>query len=248
AQDTTRYGEDLYGRAELSRLLRELCRLDFKWIRLLYCYPERITDELIDVIAKEDKIVKYIDIPIQHVNENILKRMNRSGNEQTIRELIGKLRYKIPDIVIRTTLIAGFPGETDEQFEQLAEFVMDMRFERLGCFSYSAEEGTPAAEFENQVELKVREHRADIIMDQQLTVMDDINSSQIGKDIEVVVEGFDRYAECYFGRSYADAPEIDGKIFFDSNNKLNTGQFVTVHIDDVLDYDLIGAVADESAE
>ncbi len=248
AQDTTRYGEDLYGKPQLSKLLTELSGLDIKWIRLLYCYPERINDELIDVIASHEKIAKYIDIPIQHVNEEILKRMNRPGNEQTIRELIGKLRAKIPGIVIRTTLITGFPGETDEQFEQLAEFVADMKFERLGCFAYSAEEGTPASEFENQVELKVREHRADIIMDHQLNVMDEKNASLIGTDIEVVVEGFDRYAECYFGRSYADAPEIDGKIFFDSQNKLTIGQYVTVHIDDVLDYDLIGAVSDESAE
>lgn len=249
AQDTSRYGEDIYGKPEIAQLLKKLAQIeDFKWIRVLYCYPERITDELIDVFATQEKIAKYIDIPIQHVNHEILKRMNRHGDEQSLKALINKLREKIPGIIIRSTLITGFPGETDEQFEQLCEFVKEMKIDRLGCFAYSAEEGTPAAEFENQVELKVREHRAEIIMDEQMRISDENNEQMVGKIVEVVIEGFDRYAECFFGRSYAEAPEIDGKIFFTSENKLTVGEFVKVQIDDVLDYDLIGAVIDESSK
>ena len=246
AQDTTRYGEDLYGKSALPELLRELAKIDgLKWIRILYCYPERISDELIDVIASEEKIVKYLDIPIQHVNADILKRMNRKSDEESIRALIEKLRSKIDGIILRTTLITGFPGETEEQFEQLAEFVSDIKFDRLGCFAYSEEDGTVAATFPDQIELKVREHRAEIIMDAQMIISDECNSKLLGKTIEVVVEGFDRYAECYFGRSYAEAPEIDGKIFFTSKEKLGIGQFVNVNIDNTLDYDLIGEVTDE---
>ncbi len=249
AQDTTRYGEDLYGKSELPSLLNELCKIEnLKWIRVLYCYPERITDELIDVIASQEKIVKYLDIPIQHINKDILKRMNRPGDEKTIRELIIKLREKIDGMVIRSTLITGFPGETDEQFEQLADFVKEMKIDRLGCFAYSQEEGTAAAKFDDQIDMSIREHRAEIIMDEQMRVSDELNKKLLGKDIEVVVEGFDRYAECFFGRSYAEAPEIDGKIFFTSENKLSVGQFVTIKIDDTLDYDLLGAVKDESSK
>lgn len=249
AQDTSRYGEDIYGKPKLSQLLKKLAEIDgFKWIRVLYCYPERITDELIEVFATQEKIAKYIDIPIQHVNREVLKRMNRRGDEQTIKALINKLREKIPGIIIRSTLITGFPGETKEQFLQLCEFVKEMKIDRLGCFSYSAEEGTPAAEFPDQIELKVRERRAEIIMDEQMRVSDDKNEAMVGKTVEVVVEGFDRYAECFFGRSYADAPEIDGKIFFTSDKKQTVGEFVNVHIDDILDYDLIGVVVDESSK
>lgn len=246
AQDTTRYGEDLYGKSELPSLLKELAKIDgIKWIRTLYCYPERITDELIDVIASEQKIVKYLDIPIQHCNAEILKRMNRKGDEKSLRALMKKLRDRIDGMIIRTTLITGFPGETNEQFEQLCNFISEMKFDRLGCFAYSAEEGTPAATFPDQIELKVREHRADIIMDEQMRISDENNEKLIGKTIEVVVEGFDRYAECFFGRSYAEAPEIDGKIFFTSEKKLTIGDFVNVSIDSTMDYDLIGAVTDE---
>lgn len=246
AQDTTRYGEDLYGKSKLPTLLKELAQIDgLKWIRTLYCYPERITDELIDVMASEEKIVKYLDIPIQHVNADILKRMNRIGDEKSIRALINKLRSRIDGIVLRTTLITGFPGETNEQFEQLADFVSEMKFDRLGCFAYSQEEGTAAAKYPDQIDVEVREHRAGIIMDSQMIISDQNNEKMLGKTIEVVVEGFDRYAECYFGRSYAEAPEIDGKIFFTSVNKLSIGQFVNVNIDNTLDYDLIGAVTDE---
>ncbi len=249
AQDTTRYGEDLYGKSKLPELLSQLAHIDgFKWIRVLYCYPERITDELIDVFAKEEKIAKYIDIPIQHVNKEILKRMNRRGDEESLKALINKLRERVKGIIIRTTLITGFPGETEEQFAQLAQFVHDMKLDRLGCFAYSAEEGTPAAQFPDQIELKTREHRAEVIMDEQMRVSDEHNEAMVGKTIEVVVEGFDRYAECFFGRSYSEAPEIDGKIFFTSERKLSVGEFVNVQIDDILDYDLIGAVVNESSK
>ncbi len=246
AQDTTRYGEDLYGKSHLPELLTMLSKIDgLKWIRILYCYPERITDELIEVIASEDKVVKYLDLPIQHVNKDILSRMNRPGDEESLTNLINKLREKIPGIVLRTTLITGFPGETDEQFEQLAEFVSKTKFDRLGCFAYSAEEGTVAAEYPDQIDIEIRQHRADIIMEEQLRICDIKNQEMIGKQLEVVTEGFDRYAECFFGRSYADAPEIDGKIFFTSNNKLSIGQFAEVKIVNTLDYDLIGEVLDE---
>ncbi len=249
AQDTTRYGEDLYGEPKLAELLQELCKVDgFKWIRMLYCYPERISDKLIEVIKNEEKIVKYIDMPIQHCNGEILKRMNRPGDNASLRALIGKIRNEIPDITLRTTLITGFPGETNEQFEELSAFVKDMRFERLGCFAYSQEEGTPACDFENQVSLKTREKRAEIIMDEQMLISESVNERMMGKTLEVVTEGFDRYAECYFGRSVYDAPEIDGKIFFTSERKLALGEFVNVLIDDTLDFDLIGGVVDESAE
>ncbi len=250
AQDTTRYGIDLYGKYMLPELLTELCKIeDLKWIRILYCYPERITDELLDVMAKEEKIVKYIDLPIQHCDDAILKTMHRQGTEASLREVIKKIRDKVEGIVIRTTLITGFPGETEEQFNKLAEFVNEMEFDRLGCFPYSEEEGTPAAEMECQVDEEVREHRAEIIMEQQSVIAEKKNNALIGKTLEVVTEGFDRYGECWFGRSAADAPEIDGKIFFTAPDKKPfPGCFVKVRIDDVLDYDLIGEIVYESAE
>ena len=245
AQDTTRYGEDIYGESRLPELLTELCKIEgFHWIRTLYLYPERITDKLIDTIAEQDKLVKYFDIPIQHCNADILKRMNRCGSRETLTELIGKIRARIPNVIIRTTLITGFPGETQEQFEELAEFANDMRFERLGCFAYSAEEGTPAAKFEGQLPDEEKERRSDVIMEQQMFINDVQNQEMIGKVVEVVTEGFDRYAECCFGRSAADAPEIDGKIFFSSERKLTVGEYVKVKIDDTLDCDLLGTVCE----
>lgn len=243
AQDTTRYGEDIYGKPMLADLMREISKIDgLKWIRTLYAYPERITDELIDVIAQEEKCVKYLDIPIQHCDGEVLRRMNRSGDEGSLRELVKKLRERVPGIILRTTLIAGFPGETDEQFERLCEFVKDVRFDRLGCFAYSAEEGTPAADFEDQIDEETKLKRADIIMQQQMLISDELNQNYIGKTLEVVTEGFDRYAECYFGRSAMDAPEIDGKIFFSSPVPRAMGEYVNVYIDDVMDYDLVGSV------
>lgn len=250
AQDSTRYGEDLYGECKLPELLTELCKIDkLKWIRILYCYPERITDKLLDVIAKEDKIVKYIDVPIQHCCEDILKKMNREGNEEYLRALMTKIREKVPNVTIRTTLITGFPSETEEQFNQLADFVKDMRFDRLGCFPYSQEEGTKAAEMPDQLDEETKQHRADVLMEQQQIIMAQNNEKMIGKTIEVVTEGFDRYGECYFGRSAADAPDIDGKIFFRSpERKLTSGSFVKVNITETLDYDLIGEIENEFAE
>lgn len=250
AQDSTRYGEDIYGESKLPELLTELCRIEnLKWIRVLYCYPERVTDKLLDVIAKEDKIVKYIELPVQHCDGDILRKMNRPGDEETLRKLIAKIRERVPGVIIRTTLITGFPTETEEQFERLANFVRDMEFDRLGCFAYSEEEGTKAAEMEGQIDEEVRQHRADIIMEQQQIIMSHKNAAMTDKVVEVVTEGFDRYGECYFGRSAADAPDIDGKIFFTSpGRKLVPGIFVKVKITEILDYDLIGEVVNESAE
>ena len=249
AQDSTRYGEDLYGKSRLPELLRELCKIDgLKWIRVLYCYPERITDELIDVIASEPKIVKYMDIPIQHSDEKILKAMGRGGSEAELRALFRKLREKIDGLVIRTTLITGFPGETEEQFNSMAEFIKDMEFDKLGCFPYSEEEGTKAATMPDQVDEEIRQHRAEIIMEQQQLISEQKNLRMIGKTVEAVVEGFDQWAECYFGRTAGDAPDIDGKIFFDCDRKLEVGQFVNVHVNESLDYDLMGEVTDEPAE
>lgn len=250
AQDSTRYGEDLYGRLALPELLKKLCEIDeLKWIRVLYCYPERITDDLLKVIAEEEKIVKYLDIPIQHCNGEILKRMNRKGDNKSLRELMEHIRESVPGIILRTTLITGFPGETEEQFTEMAEFVRDVKFDRLGCFPYSAEENTPAASFDGQLDDDVKQHRADIIMEEQMRVVDRKNEVLRGRVIEVVTEGYDRYGDCYFGRSAMDAPDIDGKIFFTSPNlKLVIGKFVNVRIDDILDYDLIGERTDEPAQ
>lgn len=242
AQDTTRYGEDLFGEPYLAKLLRRLCRIDgLKWIRVLYCYPERITDELIDTVAEEDKIVKYLDIPLQHCNGEILKNMNRHGNRETLTALINKIRNKIPNIILRTTLITGFPGETEEQFEELAQFAADMKFERLGCFAYSQEENTKAFSMPNQLDEETKQKRADIIAEHQQNVMEQYCKSLIGKEIEVLVEGYDRLAECCFGRSYADSPEVDGCVFFTcSGKKPQPGEFVKVKISYYTGCDPIG--------
>ncbi|MBQ8979073.1 MAG: 30S ribosomal protein S12 methylthiotransferase RimO [Oscillospiraceae bacterium] len=249
AQDTTRYGEDLYGENRLPELLRELCRIEgLKWIRVLYCYPDRVTDELLDVIAEEEKIVKYIEMPIQHISDEVLRNMRRGETGAQVREVIRKIRQRIPGVILRTTLLVGFPGETEEQFEELSEFVRDTRFDRLGCFAYSAEEGTIAARMPDQVDDDVKQRRAEIIMEQQMMIMAENNEKQIGKVLEVVTEGFDRYGECYFGRSAMDAPEIDGKIYFTSEKHLTMGDYVDVRITETMDYDLIGEAVYESAE
>lgn len=245
AQDTTRYGEDLYGESKLPELLREIAKIDgIRWIRVLYCYPERITDELLDTIANEEKIVKYLDIPIQHCNGEVLERMNRWGDEAQLTALFEKIRAKVPGIILRTTLITGFPGETEEQFTELAEFVQKIRFDRLGCFAYSREDGTKAYDFPNQVDEEVAAHRADIIMEQQMLISAQNNEKRLGTKTCAVVEGFDRFGECYFGRTEADAPDIDGKLFFSSEKPLNVGDYVNVEITDTLDYDLIGEVVE----
>ncbi len=249
AQDTTAYGTDIYGRPMLAELLGRLCKIEkLHWIRTLYTYPEKITDELLDTIAREPKLVPYLDIPIQHANGEILKRMNRKGNRETLTALIEKIREKIPEITLRTTLITGFPGETDEQFCEVHAFVKTMRFDRLGCFTYSPEENTPAASFDNQIDEQTKARRMELIMEDQLTVAGEKNEEKIGTTVEVLIEGWDDYIKCYFGRSKADAPEIDGKVFFTSDKSLKIGEYVFVEINDCLEYDLLGERVDESAE
>ncbi|MBQ1601950.1 MAG: 30S ribosomal protein S12 methylthiotransferase RimO [Ruminococcus sp.] len=245
AQDTTRYGEDLYGKPSLDKLLTELCKIDgLHWIRVLYCYPDSITDELIDVMAREEKIVNYIDLPLQHCNSEILRKMHRRGDRASLTALLNKMREKIPNVIFRSTFITGFPGETEEQFEELAEFAKEMNFQRLGCFAYSQEEGTPAAKMPDQLDDDVKQQRADIIMEHQQQVMAEYCESLLDTDIEVLVEGFDRLAECWYGRTYADAPEVDGCVFFTSPQKPQIGSFVTVHITDYLGCDPYGEIID----
>ena len=246
AQDTSRYGEDLYGESKLPELLEELCKIDgIKWIRTLYCYPERITDRLLETIAREEKLVKYMEIPIQHCDGEILSRMNRWGDEEQLEALFAHIREKIPGVILRTTLITGFPGESEEQFERLAEFIQRVRFDRLGCFPYSQEEGTKSAEFEDQVDEEVRSHRADIIMEQQMLISSSNNEKLLGNEYTAVVEGFDKFGECWFGRTPLDAPDIDGKVFFTSPEPLAVGDYVKIRITDTLDYDLIGEVIEK---
>ena len=250
AQDTSRYGTDLGdGKRLLPQLLRQLCAIeDFTWVRLHYLYPDEIDHELIDVIAREPKIVKYLDIPLQHVDGEVLRRMNRRGNAERIAELIEKIRKTVPDVTIRTTFITGFPGETEEQFSTLHQFIKDIRFERLGCFTYSPEEDTPAANFEGQVDEQTKHDRMERIMDSQMQISAEKNEEKIGKVAEVLVEGYDDYLKCYFGRTGADAPEVDGKIFFLATRPLVFGEFVKVQINDSIEYDLLGEMCDESAK
>jgi len=241
AQDTTRYGEDLYGEPKLADLLEGLAEIDgVEWIRVLYCYPDRITDELLAVMRDNEKIVHYIDLPLQHADGKVLKLMNRTGDDKSLRGLIEKIRGYMPDVVIRTTFITGFPGEGEKEFETLAEFVRDMRFDRLGCFAYSAQEGTPAYSFENQVDEQTKVDRGENIMDLQRSIVDEKNEELMGKVVKVFVEGYDGYLDCYFGRSYMDAPEIDTLIYFTSENSFEEGDFAEVLLTDVRDYDLIG--------
>ena len=246
AQDTTRYGKDLYGEYSLAELLRRLCKIDsVKWFRVLYCYPDSITDELLDVMASEEKVVKYMDIPLQHASGRVLRAMNRRGGRQSLTALMQKIRERVPGVILRTTLIAGFPGETEEDFTELAEFVKDVKFDRLGCFAYSQEEDTPAALLPDQLDEDEKEHRADIIMQDQMDIMEQKGQAFLGSTLEVLVEGFDRYAECWFGRSYMDAPDVDGKIFFTTGGKKpRLGSFVKVLIEDCMDCDLTGRLAD----
>ena len=246
AQDTTRYGEDLFGEPYLAKLLKELCKIEkLRWIRVLYCYPERVTDELIDVMANEEKIVKYIDLPLQHCNAEILKSMNRRGSRESLTALLNKIRDRIPNVVLRTTFISGFPGETEEQFEELCEFAKEIEFDRLGCFPYSQEEDTPAAAFPNQLDEETKQNRADIIMEQQQLIMTRRCEKLVGTTVEVLVEGFDRIAECWYGRTYADAPEVDGCVFFTTGGKKpKPGDFVKVKITDYLNVDLVGEIMD----
>ncbi len=241
AQDTTAYGSDIYGKPMLSALLRELCKIDgIHWIRTLYTYPDKIDDELLDTIKNEEKLIKYLDIPIQHANADILKKMNRKGSKADLDALIKKIRAKIPEITLRTTLITGFPSETEEQFTELCEFVKETRFDRLGCFAYSPEEDTVAAEMQDQIDEQTKVSRAENIMEMQMGIALKKNEEKIGSITEVIIEGWDDYIKCYFGRTTADAPEIDGKIFFMSTKQLKIGDFAYVQINDCIDYDLLG--------
>lgn len=246
AQDTSLYGKDIYGELMLSKLLKKLCEIDgIKWIRVLYCYPDKITDELLQVMAEEEKIVKYLDLPLQHCNGRVLKTMNRKGNKEELVKLIAKIREKVPGIVLRTTFIAGFPTETEEEFAELENFAKEVRFERVGCFAYSQEENTPAAKLEPQIPEEVKERRAEIIMENQQEIMEEFCQKLDGKTIEVLVEGYDQYAECFFGRSAWDAPEVDGSVFFTvTGRKPAPGEFVKVKIDDFLNCDPIGEMVE----
>lgn len=241
AQDTTAYGIDLYGEYKLPELLNELCLIDgIEWIRLLYCYPDKITDELIETMAKQEKIVNYIDLPLQHCNDSILSAMHRKGTKAEITDVIERLRAAMPDIAIRTTFITGFPGEGDEEFEELNVFVNEMEFDRMGCFEFSPQEGTPAAEMENQVEDDVKTRRGEILMEDQYLIMQEKNNSRIGKEYKVLVEGYDAYTDSYSGRTYMDAPEIDGVVYFASDKEYDEGDFALVEILGVNEYDLVG--------
>lgn len=250
AQDTTVYGRDLYGEPRLPELLRRLCRIDgLRWIRLLYCYPEHISEELLDVMATEEKVLPYMDLPLQHVSGHILKAMHRPGNRESLLALIAHLRERVPGIVLRTTLMTGFPGETEEDFEELCSFVQEAQFKRLGCFAFSPEEGTPAAKLPDQIPEDVKQRRRDIVMEEQQRVSDRYNEQQIGKTVTVLVESYDRYAECWFGRSEADAPDIDGKVFFAAPaGTVQPGDMRRIRITDTMDWDLMGEMVDESAE
>ena len=245
AQDTSRYGIDLYGKRRLSELLRELCKIEgFHWIRVHYLYPDEMDEELIDTIAQEEKICSYLDIPIQHCNDEILRHMNRRGNKEYLEKLIPHLREKIPGLVLRTSLIAGLPGEGEEEFEELCAFLRKHRLERVGCFAFSPEEGTVAAKMDYP-DSEVAQRRAEIVAELQSRIMDDYNESMIGKTVEVLVEGYDRLAECQFGRTYADSPEIDGMVFFTGSYKAKPGTFVMVEIEDAMDGNLIGSMVEE---
>ena len=246
AQETTLYGKDLYGEKSLHKLLRELCKISgLRWIRILYCYPEEITDELIQVIKEEDKICNYLDLPIQHASDGILKRMGRRTSKEQLVEIIGKLRKEIPDIAIRTTLITGFPGETQEQHEELMEFVDEMEFDRLGVFTYSPEEGTPAAEMDNQIDEEVKEQWRDEVMELQQEVSLDKSADMVGKTIEVMIEGKISDDEAYVGRSYKDAPNVDGFVFVNTTANLMSGAIVRVEITGAMEYDLIGSLVED---
>ncbi len=249
AQDTTAYGTDIYGEPKLCELLQELCKIEeLVWIRTLYTYPERITDELLELIASEEKLVKYLDMPIQHINGDILKRMNRKGNKESITALIEKIRAKVEGITLRTTLITGFPGETKEQFCELHQFVKDAKFDRLGCFPYSAEEDTLAANMPDQIDEQTKIDRLELIMESQNLIAADKNAEKIGKTLKVLIEGWDDYIKCYYGRSEADAPEIDGKVFFIAHSPQRIGTFVDVTVNDTVEYDLLGETENEYTE
>ena len=249
AQDITRYGTDLNGEHQLASLLRELCRLDFHWVRLHYLYPDEITEELIDTIAEEPKIVKYLDIPIQHISDHLLKSMHRRGTGEEIRALFRKLRERIPGLVLRTSLIAGFPGETEEDFEELCTFLREFRIQRAGVFPFSPEEGSAAATYPDQVDEDVKRRRVELITELQLAVVDDWCESMMGQVVEVLCEGYDDETELYYGRSYADSPGIDGLVHFEGEEGgVRPGAFYQVKITSNYDGELIGILYEEDDE
>ena len=242
AQDITRYGTDLYHKRMLGELLTKLCRLPFHWIRLHYLYPDELDDALIDVIAREHKILPYIDIPLQHINDQILKAMNRRSTKAEILALLTKLRNRLPGLVLRTSLICGLPGETEEAFEELCQFLRESKIERAGIFQFSPEEGTPAAEMPNQVDPDVAKRRVELLVELQSRVMDDWNESRLGETLEVLCEGFDPDMGCFVGRSYADSPDVDGKVYFTAGGMVPAGTFINVRITGTSDGDLTGEI------
>ena len=246
AQDTTKYGIDLYGELRLSELVKEIAKIDgIEWIRLLYCYPESITDELIEVIANESKVCKYIDLPLQHCNEQVLKRMNRKGNRKYLTDLINKMRKAIPDLTLRTTFITGFPGETEEQFTELCEFINDIQFDRLGCFAYSPEDGTPAAKLDGQLDDEVKNKRAEIIMNEQMLIMEEKQKLKIGSYCDVIVDYFDEENLLYIGRTSNDAPEIDTNVIISSEEELSAGDIIKCRVIGFDDFDMVVEVVCE---
>ena len=239
AQDTTKYGMQLYGEYRLAKLLKELVKIDgIEWFRLFYCYPDRVTDELIDVIAEEEKICSYIDIPLQHCSSDVLRAMNRNGSYDSLKELLKKMKSKIRGLSLRTTFMVGFPGESEEQFEELCRFIKDIEFDRLGCFAFSPEEDTPAFNFDNQIDEKIKQRRAEVLMDIQYSITEKANKNRIGNVYKAVIDSYDDGK--YIGRSYLDSPEIDTGIIITSKNKLDVGDFINVKITDYDGYDLIG--------
>ena len=244
AQDITRYGIDLYGQRKLAALLRELCKLDFHWIRLHYLYPDEFTDELIDTIAGEEKVLPYLDIPIQHCNDKVLKTMNRRGDKAELLALFRKLRARIPGLVLRTSLITGLPYEDEAAFEELCDFLGEQKLQRVGAFPYSPEEGTPAARMLNRVDTEEAQRRAELVMEIQTQVMDEFNDSRMGDTVEVLCDGYDVQAMSYVGRSYAESPDIDGCIYFTADHEVEAGAFVPVRITGTMDGDLTGELAE----
>ena len=241
AQDSSRYGLDLYGEYRLAALVRRITEeTHIPWIRILYCYPDKITDELIEEFRTNDRLVKYMDIPIQHISDSVLARMNRHGRKQLIVDTVKKLRERVPGIILRTTAMVGFPGETEEEFSELCDYVKEAKFDRFGAFTFSPEEGTAAATMDGQIDEQTKQDRYDILMQTQLTVTEELNAKRIGSTLTVLTEGYDSAAGIHYGRSFADAPDVDGKVYFRSKTRIPEGTFVEVKIEEALDYDLIG--------
>lgn len=243
AQDSSRYGLDLYGEYKLAALVRRLTEeTTIPWIRILYCYPDKITDELIEEYRTNDRLVKYMDIPIQHISDTVLERMNRHGRKKLIVDTVNKLRERVPGVVLRTTAMVGFPGETEEEFSELCEYVKAAKFDRFGAFTFSPEEGTVAATMDGQIDEQTKQDRYDTLMQTQLTVTEELNARRIGSTLTVLTEGYDSAAGIHYGRSFADAPDVDGKVYFRAKERIPEGTFVKVKIEEALDYDLVGSM------